>query len=181
MFHPSFKDIFKSSLEDACLSYKYKMNDETERYLTKLCVEDLLRTSAQRPDGVIDSLILLGELPKTKETLEYLKLNGDYHLSIAGYVPEAFCNKSSEFEYHLLIGRYSYYRLHEKLPKETLYKTLSYDYTQIVYILNETFDSIKVHTNAQLLEIWESWKSTRHPIFRKKLIRMGMNPDEISC
>lgn len=181
MLYPSFKDIFRSSLEDACSSYNYQMSNETEKYLTKLCVDDLLRTSTQKPDGVIDSLILLGELPKTKETLEYLKLNGDYHLSVAGYVPEAFCNKFSEFDYHLLVGRYSYYRLHQKLSKDTLYKTLSYDYTQIVYILNETFDTIKIHTDTQLLEAWGAWRSTGHPIFRKKLIRMGMNPDEISC
>jgi len=157
------------------------MSNETEKYLTKLCVDDLLRTSTQKPDGVIDSLVLLGELPKTKETLEYLKLNGDYHLSIAGYVPEAFCNKFSDFDYHLLVGRYSYYRLHQKLSKDTLYKNLSYDYTQIVYVLNETFDTIRIHTDTQLLEVWEAWRYTRHPIFRKRLIRMGMNPDEISC
>jgi len=181
MLYPSFKDIFRSSLEDACSSYNYKMSNELKSYLIKLCAEDLLKTSAQRPDGMIDPLILLGEIPKTTETLEYLKLNGDYHLSIAGYIPEAFCNKFSEFDYHLLIGRYSYYRLHQVLPKEKLYKDLSYDYLQIIYILNETFDTIKIHSDSNMLKIWEAWKITGHPIFRKKLARRGMNPEEISC
>lgn len=181
MLYPSFKDIFKSSLEDACTSYDYGMSNELESYLIKLCVDDLLKTSTQKPDGIIDSLILLGELPKSKEMLEYLKLNGDYHLSIAGYVPEAFCNKFSDFDYHLMVGRYSYYRLHQKLSRDTLYKTLAYDYREIIYILNETFDTIKVHTDSQMMETWEAWRATKHPIFKKKLIRMGMNPEEVSC
>jgi hypothetical protein len=144
-------------------------------------VDDLLKTSTQKPDGIIDSLILLGELPKSKEILEYLKLNGDYHLSIAGYVPEAFFNRFSDFDYHLMVGRYSYYRLHQKLSRDTLYKTLAYDYREIIYILNETFDTIRVHTDSQMMETWEAWRATKHPIFKKKLIRMGMNPEEVSC
>lgn len=181
MIYPSFKDIFKSSLDDACNTYKYHLNREVEDYLIRLCVDDLLATSTRKPNNMFDSLIILGELPSSREALEYLKINGDYCLSMAGYIPESFCKKISDLDYQLLIGRYSYYRLHQKLPKDNLYKTLSYDYTQIIYILNETFDSIRVYSNSQLLEIWSAWKSTHHPIFRKKLVRMGMNPDEISC
>jgi hypothetical protein len=180
MFHPSFKEIFKSSLEDACASYKYSLNKETEKYLIKLCVDDLLVTSSRKPDGILDSLIFLDEVPSTKESLAYLKLNGDYHLSIAGYVPEAFCNKYIDFNYYISIGRYSYYRLHQKLPKEVAYKTLAYDYLDIVYILNETFDIIKVSSDEHLVNTWEAWRDTGHPIFRKRLIRLGLNPDLIS-
>jgi hypothetical protein len=181
LIHPSFKDIFKSSLEDACLAYKYTLNDDIKRYLIKLCADDLLATSSKKPSGLFDSLIFLGELPSTKETLHYLKLNGDYHLSIAGYVPEAFCNKYVDFNYYISLGRYSYYRLHQKLPKEPVYKELAFNYTEIVYILNETYDIIKVHDDEYLLSIWEAYKETNHPIFRRKLIRLGMSPDNILC
>lgn len=181
MIHPSFKDIFKSSLDDACDAYKYKLNDDTKRYLIKLCVDDLLTTSSRKPNGLIDSFIFLGELPGTKETLEYLKMNGDYHLSIAGYVPEAFCNKYIDFNYYISLGRYSYYRLHQKIPKEVAYKELAYNYNEIVYILNETFDIIKVHNDEYLISIWEAYKDTGHPIFRRKLVRLGMDPKSIVC
>jgi hypothetical protein len=180
MFHPSFKDIFKSSLQDACESRKYQMSDDLRKYLISLCVDDLLKIASNKPSGMLDSFILLDTIPTNKHSLEYLKLNGDYHLSIAGYVPEAFCNKYVDFDYYISLGRYSYYRLHQRLPKEGVYKTLSYDYLDIVYVLNETFDTIKVCDDAHLLSIWEAWKETRHPIFKKKLIRLGLNPDEIS-
>jgi hypothetical protein len=180
LIHPSFKDIFKSSLEDACVSYKYNLSDDLKKYLVKLCAEDLLATSSNKPSGLFDSLIFLGELPHSKEILEYLKQNGDYHLSIAGYVPEAFCNKYVDFNYYISLGRYSYYRLHQKLPKEKAYKELAYNYNEIVYILNETYDIIKVHDDEYLLSIWEAWKETGHPIFRRKLIRLGLNPANIS-
>lgn len=180
MFPPSFKEIFESSLKDACASYKYSLNKETEKYLVKLCVDDLLVTSSRKPDGILDSLIFLEEAPSTKEYLSYLKLNGDYHLTIAGYIPEAFCNKYTDFSYYILLGRYSYYRLHQKLPKEIVYRTLAYDYLDIIYILNETFDIIKVASNSHLLSTWEAWRETGHPIFRKRLVRLGFSPSLIS-
>jgi len=181
MFHPSFKDIFKSSLDEACLAYKYKLGKDLREYLVKLCVDDLLVTSSRKPSGMYDTLIFLGEIPSTRESLQYLKQNGDYHLSIAGYVPEAFCNKYIDFNYYISLGRYSYYRLHQNLPKETVYKELAYNYNEIVYILNETFDIIKVHDDEYLLSIWEAYKDTNHPIFRRKLIRLGMDPKSIVC
>ena len=181
MFHPSFKDIFKSSLDDACISYKYKMSPELERYLIKMCVEDLLTTSAKKPTGLLDSFIFIGDLPKNQEVLSYLKFNGDYHLTIAGYVPEAFCNKHVDFNYYISLGQYSYYRLHQLIPKDSLYKNIAFDYMQVVLILNEVFDTIRLHTDAHMLEIWEAYKETGHPIFRKKLIRLGMDPKDIAC
>ena len=181
MFHPSFKDIFKSSLDEACLAYKYKLGKDLREYLVKLCVDDLLVTSSRKPSGMYDTLIFLGEIPSTRESLQYLKQNGDYHFSIAGYVPEAFCNKYIDFNYYISLGRYSYYRLHQNLPKETVYKELAYNYNEIVYILNETFDIIKVHDDEYLLSIWEAYKDTNHPIFRRKLIRLGMDPKSIVC
>jgi hypothetical protein len=181
MFHPSFKDIFKSSLDEACLAYKYKLGKDLREYLVRLCVDDLLVTSSRKPSGMYDTLIFLGEVPSTRESLQYLKQNGDYHLSIAGYVPEAFCNKYIDFNYYISLGRYSYYRLHQNLPKETVYKELAYNYNEIVYILNETFDIIKVHDDEYLLSIWEAYKDTNHPIFRRKLIRLGMDPKSIVC
>jgi hypothetical protein len=181
LFHPSFKDIFESSLEDACDAYKYKLSSDLKKYLIKLCAEDLLKTAAKKPNGILDSFIFLDSINPTKEALEYLKLNGDYHLSIAGYVPEAFCNKHVDFSYYISLGRYSYYRLHQNLPRESVYKSLAYEYQEIVFILNETFDTIKVHDNEYLLSIWEAWRETRHPIFRRRLIRLGLSPDEIIC
>ena len=181
MFHPSFKDIFKSSLDEACLAYKYKLSKDLREYLIRLCVDDLLATSSRKPSGMYDTLIFLGEVPSTRESLQYLKQNGDYHLSIAGYVPEAFCNKYIDFNYYISLGRYSYYRLHQNLPKETVYKELAYNYNEIVYILNETFDIIKVHDDEYLLSIWEAYKDTNHPIFRRKLIRLGLNPKDMNC
>ena len=181
MFHPSFKDIFKSSLEDACDSYKYKISSDLKNYLIKLCAEDLLITSTKKPNGFLDSLIFLDSINPTKGALEYLKLNGDYHLSIAGYVPEAFCNKSVDFNYYISLGRYSYYRLHQNLPKESVYKTLAYDYLEIIFILNETFDTIKISNDEYVLSIWDAWRETQHPIFKRRLIRLGLNPETISC
>ena len=157
------------------------MSMEVENYLINLFAKELLSSSIKRPEGIVDSLILLGEVPNTKEFMEALKKNGDYYLSIAGFVPQTFCgNKLFDFEYHLLIGRYSYYNLHLMLKKDTLFKDLSYDFLEILLILNEAFDEIKINSDAYLLENLEAWNLTRHKIFKKKLIRMGLNLDEIS-
>lgn len=180
MIYPTFRDIFKSSLQDACHDYKYNMSKDVEQYLIRLCADDLLKTSASRPDGMVDSLIIFDALPNTKEATEYLKLNGDYYLTVAGYMPEAFCNKHTDFDYYLSVGKYSYYRLHQRISKDALFKTLSFDYMQIIFILNATFDSIKVSSDGDMIKAWECWKQTSHPIFRRKLVRMGLDTKESS-
>ena len=175
MILDSFSDIFKSSLKESCASYKYNMSKEVEEYLINLCARDLFTSSIRRPEEIIDSLILIGEVPNTPEYLAMLRKNGDYFLSIAGYTPEFFCNKVYDFNHNLLVGRFSYYNLHLKIPNDTLYKSLSHDFIDIIYILNETFDLIKQNSSNSIIETWEAWRLTRHPIFKKKLVRMGMN------
>lgn len=170
-----FKDIFMSNLNDAKSLYKYNMTKEVESYLTKIYVDDFLVPSERSQNDSINTLIFLNSLPETSETLKYLKFNGDYYFSIGGYAPEAFCNKKIAFDYFISVGRYSYFRLHQRLPKDTLYKTLAYDYMQLLLIINQVFDSIKTNKNVQILSALKAWDDTKHPIFEKKLIRMGMN------
>ncbi len=177
----ALKDIFIEKLEKSISSYKYSMHDELKSYLYKLYVEDLFANSFRKPNGTLDTLIFLDELPKSKETLEYLKFNGDYHLSIAGYVPEAFCNKYVEFDYYISIGRYSYYRLHQRMPSDKVYKSLAFDYLDVVYILNQTFDYIKKYNNLEVIKIIDAWKDTNHPIFKKRLIRLGFSDLKIDA
>jgi hypothetical protein len=57
---------------------------------------------------------------------------------------------------------------------------LSFDYMQIIFILNATFDSIKINSDADMIKSWECWKQTSHPIFRRKLVRMGLDTKESS-
>ena len=45
------------------------MHDDLKSYLYKLYVEDLFANSFRKPNGTLDTLILLDELPKSKETL----------------------------------------------------------------------------------------------------------------
>lgn len=173
------KDIFLDKLDSAASMYKYYMHDDLKKYLYILYVEDLMKNSSRKPNGVLDTLIFLDDLPETKDTLEYLKFNGDYHLSIAGYIPEAFCNKYVEFDYYISIGRYSYYRLHQRLPKDKIFKSLAFDYLDIVYILNQTFDQIKKYDNLEILKVIKAFEETKHPIFKRRLARLGLSTTTI--
>lgn len=177
----SFKDIFLSNLDDAKSSYKYRMTNEVESYITKIYVDEFLKISSKKQNTTIDAMIFLDQLPKTSDTLEYLKFNGDYYFAISGYAPEAFCNKQLNFDHFISIGKYSYFRLHQRIPRDTLFKTLSFDYMQLLLIINQTFDSIKIKKDEQIVSTLDAWNNTRHPIFKRRLIRLGLNPSTLEC
>ncbi len=181
MLDTSFRDTFSASLISAKETYKYDMSKQVEEYLTTICVDEFTKESDKRLSAKIDSLIFFDRLPSTPETLDYLKHNGDYYFTLGGYAPEAFCSKKIEMDYYLSIGKYSYFRLHQRIPRDTLYKTLAYDYMPLTYILNETFDAISLYKESQILKAWDAYSKTKHQIFKKKLIRMGMDVENISC
>lgn len=179
----SFRNLFEKNLNEACLSYKYKMDNKIHEYLVDIFVNDFLNSMNRKPTEILDTFILSGELPKTKGTLISLKMNGDYYLSVAGYTPEALIKETSNFEHTLDIGKYSYYRLFQRLPTEYLFKTLSHDYMQLIFILNQVFDTMRTDNNeTHIVKMVDSWNKTRHSIFRKRLARVGVNATlAISC
>lgn len=177
-----FQDLFTTNLDIACRSYRYSMSEQTKQYIINIFANDLSVACSNKPDDLLDTFIICNEVPNTAEALDYLKHNGDYYLTIAGFMPEALCNRYTELDYYLYIGKYSYYRLSQRLPKELLYRNLSFDYMKLIYILNETFDLIRTKQNsAEVMKTLEAYNKTRHSIFRKRLTRMGISLAEITC
>lgn len=182
MWHTySFKQLFETNLDVACTAYKYKMQGPLRTYITKAFVDDIATALMTRPSELLDTSIIYGDLPPTKEATEYLRVSGDYYLTIAGFIPESLCDRYSEFEYYLYVGKYSYYRLSERVPNEQVYRALSFDYMKLIYILNETFDLIKTRDGIDIIKTLEAYNKTRHAIFRKRLTRAGLNLSEITC
>lgn len=182
MWHTySFRDLFTTNLDTACTSYKYRMPENIRKHLTRTFVDDLTTALMTKPSELLDTSIIYGDLPPTKEATEYLRISGDYYLTVAGFIPEALCDRYSEFEYYLYVGKYSYFRLAQRLPREALYNSLSLDYMKIVYIINETFDLIRTRDGIDIIKTLEAYNKTRHAIFRKRLTRAGLNLAQITC
>lgn len=177
----SLDTIFTAGLTQACDAYKYSMHDEVKQYVTNTFVHNIASEFASKPNESFDLFIIHDQLPHTSAASELLRHNGDYYLTLAGFMPEALCDRFSEFEYYLYVGKYSYYRLSQRLPSAQLYKTLSFDYMKLVYILNETFDIIRTRDNIDIIKTFDAYKKTKHAIFRKRLARVGLSISDINC
>jgi hypothetical protein len=170
----SFKDFFILSLDSSCKNQKYKMTDSVKNYITDFYSEIMLKNVLRKPDPIISNLILFDNLPRTEEVITYLKQNGDYYFFTAGWAPEYLCVKNEDFQKNIEKGLVSYQKLDLTLGSHTLYGEIAVDYEKIIFVLNEAFDLIKIEEKKHILMYLDCWNKTRHQIFKKKLLRAGM-------
>lgn len=176
----SFIDLIKEKIELAAKRNKIDLSNQAKLYLIKLFAVDLLKNSKIQPNDILDTSIFFDNLPNNEETRKHLKAVGDYYLSVAGYIPEALVNGIVDHTYFLSLGQYSFYRLHQRIRGDSLFKELSFEYMNTVYLMNEVFDSIKVIKEDDILKTYNAWVETKHPIFRKRLERYGLKTKVIS-
>lgn len=176
----SFIDLIKEKIELASKRNKLVLSNQAKLYLIKLFAVDLLKNSKIQPSDILDTNIFFDNLPNNEETRRHLKSVGDYYLSVAGYIPEALVNGVVDHTYFLSLGQHSFFRLHQRIKGDSLFKELSFEYMNTVYLMNEVFDSVKLITEDDILKTYNAWMETKHPIFRKRLERYGVKTKIIS-
>lgn len=176
----SFKDMFLFSLEQSCQNQKFKMKESVRDYISIFYSEVMLHSPMQPPDRIIGALLLFDACQKTDEMIRLLKQNGDYYFFTAGWAPEHLCSRNEDLQRNLDTGLNSYRKLDSIFGGDSLYGDLAIDYKQLIFVLNETFDLFKIGDKSHILMNLDCWKKTNHPIFKKRLLRAGMQIVDLS-
>jgi hypothetical protein len=123
------------------------------------------------------------EAPSTAQRQRALQRLGDVALFIAGFFARSFARKLVDVDYHIAMGGNAYSSLADSMQRSAagrsiaaIYSELAEKFQGLVDALNEVSEMSYVHTDADILRLYEIWMKTGSPRAHGLLNRLGVQP-----
>ena len=104
-------------------------------------------------------------------------------LFIAGFFARSFARKLIDIDYHIAMGGNAYSSLADSMQRSAsgrsiaaIYAELAQKFQRLVDALNEVSEMSYVHTDADILRLYEIWMKTGSPRAHGLLNRLGVQP-----
>ncbi len=108
-----------------------------------------------------------------------LRRLGDIALYFAGYFPESLTRKLVDLDYYIQMGGTAYGSISSLVtrpPEQDLYQELSLKFKHWVQILSEVSTHTQIHSEQDLLRLYESWLETGNQVAHRLLHKKGIIP-----
>jgi hypothetical protein len=123
------------------------------------------------------------EAPSTSARQRALQRLGDVSLFIAGFFARSFARKLIDIDYHIAMGGNAYSSLADSMQRSVsgrsiavIYAELAQKFQRLVDALNEVSEMSYVHTDADILRLYEIWMKTGSQRAHGLLSRLGVQP-----
>jgi hypothetical protein len=123
------------------------------------------------------------EAPSAQARQRALQRLGDVSLFIAGFFARSFARKLIDIDYHIAMGGNAYSSLADSMQRSASGRGIAAIYTQLaqkfqglVDALNEVSEMSYVHSDADILRLYEIWMKTGSPRAHGLLSRLGVQP-----
>ena len=182
----SLREFFRDAFHEASERQHLEIDEQAEQYVVNLLTM-FSRAEAlyeKTPEGLrIKPLAhMLAEAldaPSTTERQRGLKRLGDVSLFIAGF----FARKLVDIDYHIAMGGNAYSSLAASMQRSVsgrsiaaTYAELARKFQRLVDALNEVSEMSYVHTDADILRLYEIWMKTGSERAHGLLNRLGVQP-----
>lgn len=186
----NLKPYFKELVETAVNHQNHEVTDLSKFYLVNL-LSEFIKTEELFvfEDGHYEEKPLAILLAKAMESdeptrVKLFKKIGDTSLYIAGFFADHIDSKKVDIEYYIAMGEGAYQNLSgifiaEKTFAE-LYAELATKFGSFVNILSEVSLPGDIHSNKDLIRLYEKWLKTGDKRIRDKLEKEGIVPKDIS-
>ena len=121
--------------------------------------------------------------PGVAEKSAALRKLGDIALFIFGLFADSLNRKLVDIDYYIAMGGTAYSCVHDissthKMGREQagMFAELAQKFSALVEVLNEIGEGSNLHSNSDLLRIYEIWLKTGSDRAYDKLQRLGLNP-----
>ena len=187
---PSLTEFFRSTLREAVTRQQIQLDDHTEHYvvgvLTLFSRSEALYESG--PDGprLKPLALMLGDAVAAASGPERFHLTqrlGDVSLFTAGFFARGFARRLVDVDYHIAMGGRAYGSLADMLRGTArgralsgVFRELAAKFQRLVDALNDIADSAHVHTDQDVMRLYETWLRTGSPRARELLLRLGVQP-----
>src|SRR5271154_2826468 len=186
----SLREFFRDAFHEASENQRLDIDEQSEQYVVNLLTM-FSRADAlyeKTPDGLrikplahmlSDAL----EAPSTAQRQRALQRLGDVALFVAGFFARSFARKLIDIDYHIAMGGNAYSSLADSMQRSAagrsiaaIYAELADKFQGLVDALNEVSEMSYVHTDADILRLYEIWMKTGSPRAHGLLRQLGVQP-----
>jgi hypothetical protein len=182
----NLREFFRDSVQHALHKQRVDVDDHTEHYVVNVLTtfarsEELYE---QTSEGVrLKPLALMlaeaAEAQTTEARHRALRRLGDVSLFVAGFFAHSFARKLIDIDYHIAMGGRAYGTLAESVRVSALpivFAELARKFQRLVDVLNEVAEMAHVHSDKDVLRLYEIWMKTGSPRAYEILRRLGVAP-----
>ena len=186
----SLREFFRDAFHEATEHQHLDIEEQSEQYVVNLLTM-FSRADAfyeQTPEGLrirplAHMLAEALEAPSPAARQRALQRLGDVSLFVAGFFSRSFARKLIDIDYHIAMGGNAYSSLADTMQRSAsgrgiaaIYAELSAKFQRLVDALNEVSEMAYVHTDADILRLYEIWMKTGSARAHGLLNRLGVQP-----
>jgi hypothetical protein len=186
----SLREFFRDAFHEATEHQRLDIDEQSEQYVVNLLTM-FSRADAlyeKTPEGLrirplAHMLAEALEAPSDAARQRALQRLGDVSLFIAGFFARSFARKLIDIDYHIAMGGNAYQSLADSMQRSASRRTIASIYAELaskfqglVDALNEVSEMSYVHSDADILRLYEIWMKTGSPRAHGLLSRLGVQP-----
>jgi hypothetical protein len=186
----SLREFFRDAFHEATERQNLEIEEQSEQYVVNLLTM-FSRADAlyeKTPEGLrirplAHMLAEALDAPSAAARQRALQRLGDVSLFIAGFFARSFARKLVDIDYHIAMGGNAYGSLADSMQRSAssraigaIYAELAQKFQRLVDALNEVSEMSYVHTDADILRLYEIWMKTGSARAHGLLNRLGVRP-----
>src|SRR5579863_9316772 len=186
----SLREFFRDAFHEATERQKLEIEEQSEQYVVNLLTM-FSRADAlyeKTPEGLrirplAHMLAEALDAPSAAARQRALQRLGDVSLFIAGFFARSFARKLVDIDYHIAMGGIAYGSLADSMERTasrrgiaSIYAELASKFQGLVDALNEVSEMSYVHSDADILRLYEIWMKTGSPRAHGLLKQLGVQP-----
>jgi hypothetical protein len=186
----SLREFFRDALHEATEHQNLEIEEQSEQYVVNLLTM-FSRADAlyeKTPEGLrirplAHMLAEALDAPSAAARQRALQRLGDVSLFIAGFFARSFARKLIDIDYHIAMGGNAYGSLADSMQRSAsgraigaIYAELAQKFQRLVDALNEVSEMSYVHSDADILRLYEIWMKTGSARAHGLLDRLGVRP-----
>ena len=186
----SLREFFRDAFHAATERQKLDIEEQSEQYVVNLLTM-FSRADAlyeKTPEGLrirplAHMLAEALDAPSAAARQRALQRLGDVSLFIAGFFARSFARKLIDIDYHIAMGGNAYGSLADTMQRSAsgraigaIYAELAQKFQRLVDALNEVSEMSYVHSDADILRLYEIWMKTGSARAHGLLNRLGVRP-----
>lgn len=182
----SLREFFHDSVQQAMRKHHVDVDAHTEHYVVNILTmfarsEELYERTPEgaRLRPLAHMLADAAAATSREQQQSALRRLGDVSLFIAGFFAQSFARKLVDVDYHIAMGGRAYGTLATCVRAKSLaevFAELAGKFQRLVDVLNEVAETAYVHSNRDVLRLYEIWLKTGSPRARGVLQRLGVTP-----
>jgi hypothetical protein len=186
----SLREFFRDAFHAATERQNLEIEEQSEQYVVNLLTM-FSRADAlyeKTPEGLrirplAHMLAEALDAPRAAARQRALQRLGDVSLFIAGFFARSFARKLVDIDYHIAMGGNAYGSLADSMHRSgssraigAIYAELAQKFQRLVDALNEVSEMSYVHSDADILRLYEIWMKTGSARAHGLLNRLGVRP-----